>query len=202
MTQANGDGSYTARFPWKENHPLLPTNKLICKGRTRALVNKLVQTPKLLKVYDNILMEQERRGFIEEVPVPSLTKNCHYIPHHAVRKDSATTPLRIVYDCSCRASKDLPSLNDCIEVGPHFLTDMCSIILRFRDHNFGISTDIEKAFLHVQLHPTDRVFTRFLWLSDVNNPNSEFKVYCFKVVLFGATSSPFMLLAVLLHHLQ
>ena len=198
----NNDGSYTARFPWKENHPSLPTNKLVCEVRTRALVNKLTQTPKLLQAYDNILNEQERRGFIEQVPSPSLTKNCHYIPHHAVRKDSTTTPLRIVYDCSCHESKDSPSLNDCLEVGPPFLTDLCSVILRFRDHKFGISTDIEKAFLHVQLHPNDRDFTRFLWLSDISNPNSGFKVYRFKVVLFGATRSPFMLHAVLLHHLQ
>lgn len=86
----NGDGSYTARFLWKENHPPLPTNKLVCEGRTHSLVNKLVQTPKLLKVYDDILREQERRGFIEQVPVSSFTKNCHYIPHHSVRR----TPLQ------------------------------------------------------------------------------------------------------------
>ncbi|XP_065904082.1 uncharacterized protein [Dysidea avara] len=36
----------------------------------------------------------------------------------------------------------------------------------------------------------------------VTNPNSEFKVFRFKVVLFGATSSPFALHAVLFHHLQ
>lgn len=198
----NGDGSCTARFPWKENHPPLSTNKLVCEGRTCSLVNKLVQTPKLLKVYDDILRKQERRGFIKQVSVSSFTKNCHYIPHHAVRKDSTTTSLRIVYDCSCRESKDSPSLNNCLEVGPPFLTNMCSVILRFREHKFGILTDIEKAFLHVQLQPNDRDFTQFLWLSDVNNSNSDFKVFHFKVVLFGATSSPFMQHAVLLHHLQ
>ena len=40
-------------------------------------------------------------------------------------------------------------------IGPPFLNDLCSIILRFRTHAFGISTDIEKAFLHVQLHEDD-----------------------------------------------
>ena len=87
-------------------------------------------------------------------------------------------------------------------IGPPFLNDLCSIIIRFRIHAFGISTDIEKAFLHVQLHEDDRDFTRFLWLSDPLNPSSELQVYRFKVVLFGATSSPFMLNATLHHHLQ
>ena len=43
---------------------------------------------------------------------------------------------------------------------------------------------------------------RFFWLSDTTNPNSELQVYCFKVVWFGSTSSPFMLNATLHHHLQ
>ncbi|XP_065895654.1 uncharacterized protein [Dysidea avara] len=149
----NDDGSYTARFPWKETHPPSPNNRSICEKRTCSLVNKSVQTPKLLHVYDSILNEQEQRGFIEQVPIPTFTKNCHYIPHHAVRKDSTTMSIRIVYDSSCHESKDSPSLNDCLEIGPTYLTDMCSVLFRFRGHSFGISTDIEKAFLHVQLHP-------------------------------------------------
>ena len=80
----------------------------------------------------------------------------HYIPHHPVRKESSTTPIRIVYDCSCRQSQDQPSLNDCLMVGPTFLNDMCGILLRFRTHRYGLSTDIEKAFLHVTLHEADR----------------------------------------------
>ena len=47
---SRNDGSYTARFPWKENHPPLPSNRSICEKRTCFLVNKLVQTPKLLHV--------------------------------------------------------------------------------------------------------------------------------------------------------
>ena len=87
-------------------------------------------------------------------------------------------------------------------VGPLVLNEICSIILHFLTYAFGISTDIEKAFLHVKLHKDDRDFTRFLWLSDPSDPDSEFQVYRFKVVLFGATSSPFMLNATLHYHLQ
>ena len=79
---------------------------------------------------------------------------------------------------------------------------MCSILLRFRTHRFAFSTDIEKAFLHVGLHEHDRNFTRFLRLSNPNDPESPFTTYRFKVVLFGSTSSPFMLNATLQHHLE
>ena len=74
--------------------------------------------------------------------------------------------------------------------------------MRFRTHAFAISTDIEKAFLHVYLHEKDRDFTRFFWLTDPSDPESELAVYHFKTVLFGAVSSPFILYATLYRHLQ
>ena len=196
------DGSYSLRFPWKENHPPLPTNYNVCNRRTRSLARRLVQTPQIFKLYNDIISEQLSRGFIEQIPSTHLAKDVHYIPHHPVKKDSPTTPVRIVYDCSCRQSQNHPSLNDCLLVGPTLLNDMCGMLLHFRLHKFGLSTDIEKAFLHITLDEADRDYTRFLWLSNPTDPESEFNIYRFKTVLFGSVSSPFMLHAALYYHLQ
>ena len=57
------------------------------------------------------------------------------------------------------------------------------------------------AFLHVVLHKPDRDFTRFLWLSNPDDPDSNLVTYRFAVVPFGSASSPFMLNAVLNLHL-
>ena len=78
----------------------------------------------------------------------------------------------------------------CLDFGCPLVNDLCSIIICFHTHKYGLSRDIEKAFLHVQLHDDDHDNTRFLWLS---NPESEFDTYRFRVVPFGATSSLFML---------
>ena len=196
------DGGYVAAFPWKKEHPPLPTNYEVCKRRTRSMARRLAKTPDLLKTYGEIIADQEKREFIEKVQPTADSQNLHYIPHHPVIKESATTPVRIVYDCSCRQSATAPSLNDCLQIGTPLLTDMCSIILRFRTHPYAFSTDIEKAFLHVRLNEYDRDFTRFLWLSDPLDPESSFIIYRFKVVLFGSASSPFMLNATLHHHLD
>ena len=75
-------------------------------------------------------------------------------------------------------------------------------MIRFRLYRYGLSTDIEKAFLHVNLDETDRDFTHFLWLSDYTDPDSEFQTYRFRVVLFGSVSSPFMLYAAIHYHLS
>ena len=45
-------------------------------------------------------------------------------------------------------------------------------------------------------------FTRFLWLPDPTDPESKFQVYRFKTVLFGSTSSLFMLNATSHCHLR
>ena len=135
--------------------PRLPTNSAICRKRARSLAFRLSQTPDLLQKYNNIISEQLNRGFIERVSTPEVTGQTHYIPHHSVKKNSITTPIRIMYDCSCCQSKNHPSLNDCLLTGPHFLNNLCSIILHFRIHNYAISTDIKKAFLHIHLHESD-----------------------------------------------
>ena len=196
------DGAYVARFPWRPNPPTLPSNFVIAERRTRQMLKRLSKTPNLLLVYSNIISEQETRGFIERVEPTHEHSNVHYIPHHAVEKDSPTTPIRVVFDCSCRQSSGYPCLNDCLLIGSPCVTDLCSILVRFRYHRYGISTDIEKAFLHVRLHPDDRDYTRFFWLTDPTDVSSQFAIYRFKVVPFGATSSPFMLNAILEHHLQ
>ena len=98
-------------------------------------------------------------------------------------------------------SNNHPSLNDCLEVGPPLVNDLCSILVRYHVHKFGLTTDIEKTFLHVQLHKDDQDFTHFLWLSN-HDAESEFEVYRFKVVPFGLASSPFMLNATLHLHLK
>ena len=200
ISQTN-EGTYVAKFPWKMDKPDLPSNFATCKGRTLTLMNKLRKSPELLQLYDGIIKEQERRGFIERVN-DDTTYDVHYLPHHPVKKDSLTTPIRIVYDCSCRESGQSASLNDCLTVGPPFLNNLCAILLRFRIHAFALSTDIEKAFLHVKLHPSDRNFTRFLWPSHLESNDIQFQTYRFTVVPFGASSSPFILGAVLDLHLS
>ena len=125
----------------------------------------------------------------------------HCIPHHCIKKNT-TTPIHIVYDCSCCQSSNQPSLNDCLLTGPHFLNGLCFIILHFWIYNYTASTDIEKAFLHGKLHRDDKDYTRFYWLRDVSNPNGPFDVYQFKAVLFSTIGSPFISYATLYHHLQ
>ena len=129
------DGRYYAKLPWKQEQAALPSNYDITLKSTESTISRLRQEPEILKKYDEIIREQERRGFIELVPTEKEPPSqVHYILHHPVKKDLSTTPVRIVYDCSCRQSPNQPSLNDCLESTPPVINDLTSILVRFRLH--------------------------------------------------------------------
>ena len=198
------DNKYIASFPWQPEHPELPSNEMIARRQTYNVVNRLAKEPEMLKLYGDIIGDQEKRGFIEKIESSDDHSNnrIHYIPHHPVRKESSTTPIRIVYDCSCRHDSESPSLNDCLSSAPPQLNDLTNILTRFRLGKYAITTDIEKAFLQIGLAEEYQGATRFFWLSDPTEPKSKLDIYRFKVILFGATCSPFILNATLLKHLS
>jgi hypothetical protein len=154
----------------------------------------------ILPLYSKIIPDQLTAGFIEKVPRSLPTPSgCHYIPHFAVVKDSATTPIHIVYDCSCKTRS---GINYCLLTGPPFKTVCCT---SFFASGFNVSVFhpiLKKAFHRVLLHESDRDFVRFLWFSDDSDPDSDFEVYRFKVIPFGASCSPFIINCVIKKHLQ
>ncbi|VDI78849.1 Hypothetical predicted protein [Mytilus galloprovincialis] len=177
---------YFAKLPWKrQEHDELPSNYTVTRRRTENVIKKLSQDPKLRKKYGDIIAEQERRGFVETVDEKEQKSGkIHYIPHHPIHKESSTTPIRIVYDCSCRKSPSHLSLNDCLMDTPPKLNDLTKLLVQFRANQFATCTDNEKAVLYVGLSEKDRDVTRFLWLSDPTNPGSQLKTYRFTAVLF------------------
>ena len=137
-----------------------------------SLWGSLYKQNKVLKQYDDIINDQVKLDFIEEVDIRREHTNDnlkHYLPHHAVVQQSLTTPIRIVFDCSAKRGANHPSLNDCLITGPPMLNDLTSILMRFRMRKYACSADIEKAFLMVGLHENDRDACRFFWPADPFN---------------------------------
>lgn len=92
------------------------------------------------------------------------------------------------------------SLNHCVETGPNLIEQIPSLLLRFRRGKFGIIADIKKAFLQISVAPEDRDCLRFLWRRTENPTVTEVYRHC--LVVFGVSSSPFLLGATLDLHLE
>ena len=134
-------------------------------------------------------------------PTEKQAKQVHYLPHYAVhRQDKKTTKLRVVFDASAKTNG--PALNDCLYAGPKFGQNIMEIMLRFRVHKVALVADIEKAFLTIAMAPEDRNVLRFLWVDDISKQVPEVVVLRFTRVVFGVSSSPFLLNATIRHHME
>ncbi|KAJ8892412.1 hypothetical protein PR048_004992 [Dryococelus australis] len=63
-----------------------------------------------------------------------------------------------------------------------------AILCKFREKSIGLAADIKKAFLQISLHPDDCDYLKFFWWKE-NHP----EVLRHTRVVFGITSSPFLL---------
>ena len=110
------------------------------------------------------------------------------------------TKLWIVYDASARSGG--PSLNDCLYTGPNFGQSILDLLLRLRVHPIVLVGDIEKAFLMIFVTPHDRDVLRFLWIKNVSDQPPEIIALRFTRVVFGVSTSPFLLNATIDYHLE
>ena len=157
-------------------------------------------------------MNKGMRGIIERAHANDQHEIGHvyYMPHKpVVRNEKSSTKVRMVFDASSRSNKNSSlSLNDSLLSGPCLTAPLLDVLLRFRSHNYAIVADIEKAFLQINVAPKQRDYVRFLWLADINNidyknfDSNEILEYRVCRVLFGLTSSPFLLTATLITTLE
>ncbi|UYV82492.1 hypothetical protein LAZ67_21002516 [Cordylochernes scorpioides] len=132
---------------------------------------------------------QTDEGIIERVD----SESGHVLSHHGVIKpESQSTPVRPVFNASFR-TKGNPSLNDCLEVGPNMLENIPDIITRFRLGPVAVTSDIRKAFLQIEVAEEDRNYLQFWWYK--NQKLEEKQMYRHCRVVFGVSSSPFLLAA-------
>ena len=194
---------YSVGLPWKAGHGPIPSNYNSSLVRLKSQISKLRATPDVLEQYNAIIMEQLDSGIIELVPEEDTATKVSYLPHQpVVREQAETTKVRVVYDASCKDRATKISLNDCLHVGPALNPLMFDILVRFRENPVVLISDIEKAFLNIEVHDEDRDCLRFLWVRDIDATNLEVMAYRFKRVVFGVNSSPFLLNAVLRYHLD
>ena len=98
-----------------------------------------------------VMTEQLAEGILEEVLETPTGEVIHYIPHQPVIQDQAeSTKMRKVYDCSAKTHCQVPSLNDCLEVGPPLQPMLFDILLRNRLKILCITGDIQKPFFKLK----------------------------------------------------
>ncbi|GBM38309.1 hypothetical protein AVEN_140348-1 [Araneus ventricosus] len=195
----DNEGRYIVSLPWIHDHPPLPDGRKIAERRLNSCIKALERAEKLVD-YDDVFQDWQKEGIIEEVdPMQEIKQGQHFLPHHPVFKENSTTKVRPVFDGSAK-ERNTPSINDCLEKGPNLVELIPSLMNRFRVGKYGVIADIKKAFLQIGLQERDRPYLRFLWKDRGREGN--IKILQHKRVVFGISSSPFLMGATLELHLK
>ena len=79
------------------------------------------------------------------------------------------------------------SLNKSLLTGPDLLQNLFYVLLRFRQHPYAVSADIEGMFLQVGVLPSDQLSLRFLWWED---PTTNVVMYQNTPIYSGLKTRP------------
>ena len=135
---------------------------------------------------------------MERAPETPTGNRLFYMPHKpVVRRDAATTKVRMVFNASMKPHPMANSVNDCMFTGPSLQPLLWDILIRARVAPSIALADIQKAFLQVGIKDEDWDAFRFLF-----NINGKEEHLRFTRVPFGAEASPFMLGATVQYHLN
>jgi len=177
-----------AELPWlNEDRPQCNYHSAVAQAK--SLRDRLVRDG-TYDAYDEVIRTLVREGTAEKVEHVD-TREGYYIPHHPVFKAESTTKIRPVFNASQKV-RGTKALNDCIFVGAWKPNNLMTLLIRWRLHKCVLLGDIKKAFLAIRVHVRDRKYLRFIWFE-----GGKEVVYQMTSVLFGATSSPYMLHAAL-----
>ena len=198
-TRRLADGRYEVALPFKGGkRPALGSSREVALKRLAYLERRFQKDEKLHDGYRKCIMEYLTLQQMEEVDLDNdstIQSPYHsFLPHHAVLKEaSSTTKLRVVFDAASK-STDGTSLNDHLMVGPKLQTNIVDIILRWRNHRYTFTADIEKMYRQIWITEGDRYYQLILWRLNEGQPVKAFKM---KTVTFGTASAPFLAIRVL-----
>ena len=194
------EGNYFASLLWKAKPPPIINNYKIALRRTESLYTFLDKNPLLSSQYHKVFEDYQLNGKFIPVPKDRIDHNdgpINYLPHFPVIKEqSQSTKIRPVFDGSCKSFNGL-SINDALETGPILHTKIFAILLRFRRFLFPVTGDLKQAFHSIAMYSQDQDVCRFLL-----KQRGIIEHFQFCKLPFGLKCSPFVLNAVIGHHLD
>ena len=188
-TETVHDGErYTVPMLWSDNDVSLPNNYYSSLAQLKSLEKRLDKDPLLREKYTETIREDISKGYVITVnphDPSSRAEREWYLPHHPVLNPNKPGKVRRVLNGASKFHGT--SLNRSLLVGPDLLQNLFFVLLRFRQHKYAVSADIEGMFLQVGVLARDQPSLRFLWRED---PTSSVVVHQYTRHIFGARDSP------------
>ncbi|XP_011171522.2 uncharacterized protein LOC105204159 [Solenopsis invicta] len=184
------DGRFVVRLPFREDPSCLGESRRAALKRLQSVYRRLDRDAILKRQYIEVMEDYLRSGHMIQIneKISASEEPVYYLPHHAVVKEEReTTKLRVVFDASCRSSSG-KSLNDVVRVGPTIQPELFEVVLRFRQHRYVLTGDIERMYRQIYIDPQQRNLQRILWKADSTSPEA----FVLNTVTFGVATAPFL----------
>lgn len=193
-TRRDADGRFIVTIPLKESPDVLGDNYHSAKNRLLALERRFQRNPVLKKMYYDFMTEYRDLGHMSDSDIPktteSISQNRYYLPHFPIiRENSTTTKCRVVFNVSASLSNKDKTFNSIQMIGPVVQDDLLSILLRFRQHKYVVSGDIEKMYRAILVEPTQRSLQQILFRFD---PSEPIRPFTLNTVTYGTASAPYL----------
>ena len=180
---------YQVGMLWADDDSSLPNNYFSALMQLKSLECRLERTPDLRASYAQTIKDDCDKGYIVKVDKYDCFKVDNpgewYLPHHPVLHPHKPGKVRRVLNGTAKLYS--VSLNNALHTGPDLLQTLIHVLMRFRQHPYAVSADLEGMFLQVGVIPQDRPSLPFLWRED---PATEVTVYQYVRHIFGSKDSP------------
>ncbi|GFU03752.1 integrase catalytic domain-containing protein [Trichonephila clavipes] len=181
-------GRYTVAMPLKEDPSCLGESRQTAIQRLNSLWKRLSRDKEYLSLYEKFLQEYEDLGHMREIKADG-SGVAFYMPHHGdYRPEKSITKLRTVFNASSPSTSG-KSLNSIQFNGGLVQEGLFSIMVCFRKHKYTFTTDIEKMFRMINIHPEQTCLQRILWKKGIEEP---IKTYELTTVTYGTVSAPYL----------
>ena len=157
------NGQIWCDYPYIKDPACLPNNRAAAVAVAEK-VRQGLKKDNLLHAYNEQVQQILDRGAAVKISKQELDEYVgpsQYISHHAVLKDSVSTPCRMVTNSSFNNSGN--SLNSCLAAGPNSLNPMLDVTLRFRCRECALQYDLSKAYNSMKTSIKERHLRRFVW---------------------------------------
>ena len=152
------DGNrYVAEKLWSSEESSLPNNYNYALAQLRSMEKRLDRDPALKEKYDSTIKDDIHKENVIEVPSTEIfqtTSRQWYLSHQPVQHP--LKPDKVLRVLSGAAKFRDVSLNSALLRGPVLLQNQLQVLLRFRQHRFAVSADIEGMFLQVGVPERDQ----------------------------------------------
>jgi len=161
------EGRYIVRLSFNNGRPIsLDESRSVVISRLSRMEQRLVRDPINASEHGDFLAEYENFfNMTKSLPTEIIKPDQHYIPHHAVLRDSGTTTgLRVIFNASFRTTRML--LNNHMLIGSKLQKDLCNVMIQWRKESVMYSgADIAKVYQQILVDYRDTDYQRIVWRS-------------------------------------